>query len=120
MLVLAGEFPKRNPVRTGAVFSSFFMITEALVGAALVKFQWVAQDVSIGRVVSITVHLINTLLLLASLSLTAWWASGGNKPNIQRHKTAFIGLSIAILSLLILGVSGAITALGDTLFLLSH
>lgn len=109
-------YPKGNPVRIGAGLSIFFIITEALVGAALVKFQWVAQDVSIGRVISISIHLINTLFLLAALALTAWWASGGEKPSMNKPKTITIGLSLAILSLVILGVSGAITALGDTLF----
>jgi heme A synthase len=109
-------YPKGSHVRLGSAFSMFFIVTEALVGAALVKFQWVAQDVSIGRVISISVHLINTLLLLASITLTAWWASGGKKPSLQRISISGIGLILAILLIIILGVSGAITALGDTLF----
>ena len=59
-------FPKSHPVRFGAGISLLFEITEALVGALLVRFEWVADDVSMGRVVSISVHLLNTFLLVAS------------------------------------------------------
>jgi heme A synthase len=117
MVVIAWKiYPKGNPVRVGSGLSMFFMITEALVGATLVRFQWVAYDVSLGRVITISIHLINTLLLLASITLTIWWASVGKKIIVQGHKLAAIALILAILSMLIIGVTGAITALGDTLF----
>jgi heme A synthase len=62
------SYPKGHLVRLGAGLSMFFIITEALVGAGLVLFEWVAQDVSSGRVISMAVHLVNTFLLLASLT----------------------------------------------------
>jgi protoheme IX farnesyltransferase len=109
-------YPKGSTVRLGASLSMFFMVTEALVGAALVKFQWVAQDISLGRVISISVHLVNTFLLIASLTLTAWWASGGKKISLAEHRLELIGLSISLVLVIMIGISGAITALGDTLF----
>ena len=109
-------YPKGHVVRLGASLSLFFIITEALVGAGLVIFEWVADDASIGRVISISVHLVNTLFLLAALSLTAWWASGGNKIQVTGYGVEFWAFAVGFLSILILGVSGAITALGDTLF----
>lgn len=42
-------FPKRHIVRRGALFSLFFMLTEALVGAGLVLFSLVADNASIAR-----------------------------------------------------------------------
>jgi heme A synthase len=109
-------YPKHHPAITGTSMSFFFIITEALVGALLVRFEWVADNVSLGRVISISVHLVNTFLLLASLSLTAWWASGG-KPFRFRNQPAWLTAFIfGYILLLILGISGAITALGDTLF----
>ena len=72
-------FSQGHQVRIGASFSLIFIITEALVGAGLVFFEWVAKDASTGRVKSMSIHLINTFLLLASLTLTAWWASGGKR-----------------------------------------
>ena len=109
-------YPKAHPVRKGAAWSMFFIITEALVGAGLVLFEWVAHDASMGRVISMAVHLINTFLLLAALVLTAWWASGGEAINLKGHGIQTWLFAMAFILMLTLGVSGAITALGDTLF----
>lgn len=109
-------YPKKHLVRTGAVLSMVFIITEALVGAGLVLFQWVALDASLGRTISVAVHLVNTFLLLASLALTAWWSSGGKSLRLAGQGAWLAGLSIALLGVLALGVTGSINALGDTLF----
>lgn len=110
------KYPKGNPVRYGAAFSLIFIITEALVGAGLVLFSLVAFNDSIERVVSMSVHLVNTFLLLAALSLTAWWASGNVPIELHRKGKMLWLFLIAFLGVIALGVSGAITALGDTLF----
>jgi heme A synthase len=60
--------------------------------------------------------MVNTFLLLASISLTAWWASGGNPIKIPGEGSVFWGLCLGLLGVLLLGMSGAVTALGDTLF----
>jgi heme A synthase len=109
-------YPKSHPVRTGAVLSMVFIVTEALVGAGLVLFQWVGLDASLGRTISVAVHLVNTFLLLASLGLTAWWASGGKSLRLSGQGAWLAGLSIALLGVLVLGMTGSINALGDTLF----
>jgi heme A synthase len=109
-------FAKGHIVRLGATLSMFFIVTEALVGAGLVLFGWVAKDESIGRVYSMSIHLTNTFLLLASLALTGWWASGGERPQFYGQSVTVLGLLIGWIGLIILGISGAITALGDTLF----
>jgi heme A synthase len=117
MLVWAlRAYPKSHQVRLGAWLSMTFIFTEALVGAGLVLFKWVAQDASVGRAISMAVHLLNTFLLLASLALTAWWASGGRSVQFKGKRVALWGLTLALLGVLILGVSGALNALGDTLF----
>lgn len=109
-------FPRGSVVRRGAAFSMVFMITEALVGAGLVLLELVAENISIARAISISIHLVNTFLLLACLSLTAWWSSGG-KPIDLSGKTSYLWLlGLAFIGMLILGMSGALTALGDTLF----
>ncbi len=109
-------YPKRHVVRLGAVLSSFFIITEALIGAGLVLFGFVADNDSIGRALYLSIHLINTFLLLAALALTAWWAAGGKPLRLGGHGKLGLILAASLLGLLILGVSGAVTALGDTLF----
>lgn len=109
-------FSQGHQVRIGASFSLIFIITEALVGAGLVFFEWVAKDASTGRVISMAVHLINTFLLLASLALTAWWASGGKRLSLHGQGGWLIAFCLGFIGVIFIGVSGAITALGDTLF----
>jgi protoheme IX farnesyltransferase len=109
-------YPKGHPVRLGAGLALFFTLTEALVGAGLVLFQLVAQNASALRAASVAVHLANTFLLLASLTLTALWASGGVPLRLRGQGWAAWGLGLGLVGVLLLGISGAITALGDTLF----
>jgi heme A synthase len=109
-------YPRGATARLGVNLSLFFIITEALVGAGLVLFGWTANDDSLGRAISIVVHLVNTFLLLASLSLTAWWASGYASGRFERGSGLFLPLGLGLLGALLMGASGALTALGDTLF----
>ncbi len=113
-------YPKGHPARLGAGLAVFFTLTEALVGAGLVLFQLVAQNASALRAASVAVHLANTFLLLASLTLTALWASGGRPVRLhlrlQGQGWMVWGLGLGLVGVLLLGISGAISALGDTLF----
>ena len=106
-------YPRRSSVRLGAVLSGVFVITEALVGAGLVLFKFVAQNAA---ALPTAVHLTNTFLLLAVLALTAHWASGGEKLQLRDQDNRLWLLGLGLLGVLALGVTGAITALGDTLF----
>jgi heme A synthase len=113
-------FPRRHPIRIGAAFSMFFMVTEAAVGAGLVLFELVAENKSIARAEFMAVHLINTFLLVASMSLTAFWASGGPVPRRGgggEGAGLLAGLlGVGMFGTLLVGVTGAVAALGDTLF----
>ena len=109
-------YPKGNTVRLGAKLSMIFMVTEAILGAGLVLLRLVEDDASIGRIFSMGAHLVNTFLLIASISLTAWWASGGKPVNWNKDDPLSKFLKLAVGALIIIGVTGAITALGDTLF----
>ena len=117
MLIWAWRiYPRGHRVRTAAIFSMIFMITEALVGAGLVLFELVADNTSTARAFSISVHLVNTFVLLACISLTGWWAYGRNPVRIYWGKSTVWLLLVGLLGVLLLGMSGALTALGDTLF----
>jgi heme A synthase len=107
-------FPKRHPARLGAALSAVFLVTEALLGASLVLLNHVARNASSSRAWSLSAHLINTLTLLACLALTAWWASGRAAVRLRGRAAWMAGATLAVFA--ILGVSGAIAALGDTLF----
>ena len=105
-----------HPARTAAACSVVFILTEAAVGAGLVLFRLVADNASMARAMFMAAHLTNTFILLASLTLTAHWLSGGAPivPRARRLGDALIALGFA--GLLLTGVSGAVAALGDTLF----
>jgi heme A synthase len=105
-----------SPVaRKWAGWSLFFMITEALVGAGLVLWGLVAGDTSVARVYVLGVHLVNTFMLIACLSLTAWWADGHRREVASSARGVLLG-KIGLVILTIVSAAGAITALGDTLF----
>lgn len=110
------RFSPGDPVRRAAVLSAAFILLEALVGAGLVRFGWVADDDSVARVITIAVHLVNTFVLLAALALAAWWGSGGEPISLRGYRAPLAWFAAAILGLTLIGITGAITALGDTLF----
>lgn len=107
-------YARGHLVRLGAVLSSAFILSEALLGAGLVLFGLVADDVSVQRGVATSLHLVNTFCLLGSLALTSWWASGGQP--FQLKGRAAVPMVLGVAAMLVLGMSGAIAALGDTLF----
>lgn len=109
-------YPRGSLVRTGAALSLFFIIVEALLGAGLVLFELVADDDSGARAFSMIAHLLNTFILLAVLTLTAWWASGGGVFRIDLRQRLPRLLLAGCVGLLLVGATGAIAALGDTLF----
>ncbi len=74
-------------------------------------------NVSVGRAIWMGGHLVNTFLLMAALTLTAWWSQGKQPLRLRQQGAVGWTLLAAVLGMLVLGVSGAITALGDTLML---
>ncbi|HKS06201.1 MAG TPA: COX15/CtaA family protein [Gemmatimonadaceae bacterium] len=105
-----------HPARSAAVASAVLIVVEALLGAGLVLFGWVEDDASWGRVAALGLHLANTFLLLAALTLTAWRLS--DQPAHRWSARGPDGATIATLLTLIMcvAVTGAMTSLGDTLF----
>ena len=105
-----------HPARRAAAASLAFIIVEALLGAGLVLFRLVAQDESLARAMVMPLHLANTLILLLCLTLTAHFLSGG-APLAISGRTRTFGALVALLVLMIgVGKTGAIAALGDTLY----
>jgi len=105
-----------EPARVGAVLSLASIVGEALIGAMIVLAEWVADDASLARVVAVPLHLVNTLFLLAALTLTAFWLSGGRRLAPRSHPALWRLVVLGGLALVLLAASGAVTALADTLF----
>lgn len=110
------KFPANSFQRKAAMYSFVAILLEAAVGALLVMLRLVEHDQSIDRVISISLHLVNTLFLLASIS-TLVWSTYEEKPRWS-FKTGALGTYSKFLFFTfgILGALGAMTALGDTLF----
>jgi heme A synthase len=108
--------PRGSPVRKGLVASGVFIITEALLGASLVLFGWVTTNVSAGRAIAMAMHLLNTFLLIGSLALTSWWASGRKGLALGGRGSLLWLFAIGVVGVIFVGMAGAITALGDTIF----
>jgi len=105
-----------HPARKAAIASAVFIIAEALLGAALVLFRLVAQDDSLARALVMPLHLANTLILLLCLTLTAHFLAGGAPVTVSGRTRTFATL-VALLVLMVgVGKTGAIAALGDTLY----
>jgi heme A synthase len=107
-------FPRSHAVRQGAALTAVFLMSEAILGAALVLLEHVAGNKSSARAYSLSAHLLNTLTLLACLTLTAWWATRKAPIRVAGRAAWLAACSLGVV--MILGVSGAIAALGDTLF----
>src|SRR5215204_3304788 len=110
------RFGRGHAVRAAAAASCLFIVTESLIGAGLVLLRLVGDNTSVARAVYLSVHLVNTFLLVAALALTGWWAARGvaERPRLFEFFRGRVG--VALLGSLALGVSGAVAALGATLF----
>ncbi len=91
-------------------------VLEILIGALLVVFGWVEQDASVGRVVADSLHVVNTFFLIGALAFVVHHASGGRPvrptPADPADRLVLAGMAI----LVIIGVTGAVSSLADTLF----
>lgn len=109
-------YPSGHRVRRGAAYSGVFIIGEALIGAVIVLYEWVADDASVARTAAVPLHLVNTLLLLGALTLTAWWVSGGGSLGFDRDRRFARRWVVGGVGVVLIAATGAITALADTLF----
>lgn len=123
IILLIWAFRLRPPsqfVRRMAVLSFIFILIEGFLGAMLVRFELVTDNDSLARVIVIALHLVNTLILLGFITLTAWGASRSDEQPAYTPQHLPRGLLIAVLlgllSFIIMSAAGAVTALGDTLF----
>lgn len=108
---------KGMAARVFVVLSGILLLNEAFLGALLVKLGYVTGNQSTGRVILLSIHLSNTLLLVAAMTLTAIML--GTSQRWSELKSSGLDKAIAIVGLLatlVVGVSGSLAALGDTLF----
>jgi len=115
-LVIAAHraFAPGHRVRRASRATLGFMLAEALLGAGLVIFGLVENNDSVARALVMCLHLLNTLALLGFMALTAHWSQHNGRLNFQLPIARW--LTAALLGVFLIGITGAIAALGDTLF----
>ena len=101
-------------VRKGAVAVAISIVIEALIGMVIVMAEWVADDASVARAVSVPIHLVSTFVLLAGLVMTRFWLSVPTPTHAPlRHHRGLLAIGLGMLAI---AATGAVTALADTLF----
>jgi cytochrome c oxidase assembly protein subunit 15 len=105
-------------VRKAAVASVLLLVTEALLGAALVLGGFVGENIATSRVLMQSIHFTNTMLFLGALSLTAWWlgdAAASRNTSVGDRSLA-LPAWVALAATIVVGATGSVAALADTLF----
>jgi heme A synthase len=112
-------FPAGHAVRRLSWATLLLIAVEGGIGAGLVLQGLVADDASASRALVVALHLGNTLLLTASAALMALHSRRHvAAPRVGWARQGPLKWALAALlgGLLVVASSGAVTALGDTLF----
>jgi cytochrome c oxidase assembly protein subunit 15 len=106
--------PRGHRARRAATWCGILLITEAFLGAVLVKGGYVEANASTMRVLMQCIHFTNTMLLMAALTLTWWWLGDREQTasSPATRRMAWLALAATIL----VGATGSVAALADTLF----
>ncbi len=115
VVAVVRRLPRGHLARRTAWLALLFLVLEALIGAGLVLFALVADDTSSARAVVMPAHLTNTLLLMLCLTLTAWACTRESPQFALRGRSTWFLLG-GFFALLVVSGTGAVTALGDTLY----
>ena len=114
------NFPKSHPFFKGSCLVLFFTVVESLIGAFLVKKGLVNDNQNFLRILATGLHLINTFFLLGALTLADFFSQKKTyerQPWTQRQKNYWL---FGFCALLFVGATGAMAALGHTLFPSPH
>jgi heme A synthase len=106
--------PSGHPTRRLAIGAVLLMLLEALIGAGLVLLALVAKNASVARAIVMPAHLLSTYALTAVLTLLVVWRDDGVRAaNEPRTRLLLLACGVA---LVVVSATGAVTALGDTLY----
>ena len=99
-----------------AIGSFIFVVVEGLLGRSLVLTGNTAMTLTPERPFWMAGHLINTFVLLAFLSLTAWFASGERRFGFRADFKYLAVLVLGVMAIFLVGSSGSVAALASMLF----
>jgi heme a synthase len=124
LVVLAAWLQPPRPARLASYAALGLMVVEVAIGARLVLLNLVGSNMSFDRVVVMPAHLVTTSLLLGSLSAASYFGSKRrlvrdrqlSEAGARQLRGAYYWVVVAGLFLLLVSMTGAITALGDTVY----
>lgn len=107
---------RQDPTRKRMVWLVlFFVLVESALGAGLVLLGLVEDNSSYLRIMAVSIHLLNTFLLLGVITINAWWSNNQiTRPALKTSGRPYVIGFIVFIA--IIGATGAVTALADTLF----
>jgi len=107
---------RKNHLLKTALGSFVFVVIEGLIGAGLVLTGNTAETLTVARPFWMAGHLLNTLVLLTFLSLTAWFAAGGKPFNFKAPPKILLPLGLGAFGIFLVAMSGSVAALSSMLF----
>jgi heme A synthase len=111
---------RENPGMFAFATAAFvFLVIEALLGGATVLFGLTGDNVSVGRGLMVASHLVNSLLLIGTLTGTVLYARDARPAwplGLQRQGALSAVLIAGLVGMLVLMFSGGIAAMGNTMF----
>jgi heme a synthase len=112
------RFPRPSAVRWGVVLMMVFMVFEALLGAGLVLLELVGKNDSVSRAAVMAIHLTNTCLLTGAMTYVAWASGPSPRGPVRVRGGGLRSASLVggLVLIVLVSMSGAVTALGDTLY----
>lgn len=124
LAVLAFQLRPAHPARLAAFAALGLMVVEVAIGARLVLLNLVGSNLSFDRVVVMPAHLVTTSLLIGSLAAASYFSSEARltrEPQLsaagaQQLRRACYWVAGAGVFLLLVSMTGAVTALGDTVY----
>lgn len=124
LVALAIKWQPSRPARWATFSALGLMLVEVALGAGLVLMNLVGSNRSVDRVIVMPAHLITTSLLLGSLAAASYFSDPGRLARAdglsaaarRSLKSALVWALLAGALLLVVSMTGAITALGDTVY----
>ena len=111
-------FSPHSTLRPWSLAVLMFTLFEAVIGAVLVLFELTGENISVLRGYVMGAHLINTFFLVACqwIQLNAVAKGPLTITALIRALRTYPWLSVGALGILVVSATGAMVALGDTLF----
>lgn len=102
-----------------ALLAFGFLVVEALLGAATVLLEYTGDNVSMGRGIMVAVHLVNSLLLVGTLTGSLLYARA-RRPRwplrLAEQGSLATVLGVGLVAMLTVMFTGGLAALGNTMF----